>query len=52
MPFAQLNAQFGTYGGKGESKTSTGSSSEITTKPKGDWNTGIAVGYNISPVSM
>ncbi len=45
MPFAQLNVQFGISGGKSESKTSTGSSSETTTKPKGDWNAGAAFGY-------
>jgi Protein of unknown function (DUF3575) len=45
MPFAQLNTQFGVYTGKSESKTSTGNSSETTTKPKGDWNVGVAVGY-------
>ncbi|MEQ1676813.1 MAG: hypothetical protein ABL876_08935 [Chitinophagaceae bacterium] len=45
MPFAQVNFQYGIYGGKSESKTSGGSSSETTTKPKGDWNTGISFGY-------
>jgi hypothetical protein len=45
MPFAQVNLQYGINGGKSESKTSTGSSSETTTKPKGDWNAGLAVGY-------
>ena len=45
MPFAQVNFQIGIYGGKSESKTSTGSSSETTTKPKGDWNTGVSFGY-------
>lgn len=45
MPFAQANFEFGIYGGKSESKTSLGSSSETKTKPKGDWNAGAAVGY-------
>lgn len=45
MPFAQVNAQYGIYGGKSESKTSGGSSSETTTKPKGDWNAGLTFGY-------
>lgn len=45
MPFAQLNAQYGIYGGKSKSTTSTGSSSETTTKPKGDWNAGLSFGY-------
>lgn len=45
MPFAQLNLQYGISGGKSESKTSTGASSETTTKPKGDWNAGLAFGY-------
>ncbi len=45
MPFAQVNFQYGIYGGKSESKTSSGSSSETTTKPKGDWNAGAAFGY-------
>ncbi|RXK58340.1 hypothetical protein ESA94_17000 [Lacibacter luteus] len=45
MPFAQLNTQYGIYGGKSKSKSSSGSSSETTTKPKGDWNVGVAVGY-------
>ncbi len=45
MPFAQLNLQYGIYGGKSESKTSSGASSETTTKPKGDWNAGMAFGY-------
>lgn len=51
MPFAQANFQVGISGGKSESKTSTGSSSETTTKPKGDWNGGIALGYEhfVSP---
>lgn len=45
MPFGQISVQYGVYGGKSESKTSTGSSSETTTKPKGDWNAGIGFGY-------
>ena len=45
MPFAQVNFQIGIYGGKSESKTSTGSSSETTTNPKGDWNAGLSFGY-------
>lgn len=45
MPFAQLNIQYGISGGKSESKTSTGASSETTTKPKGDWNAGLSFGY-------
>ncbi|HRG93783.1 MAG TPA: outer membrane beta-barrel protein, partial [Chitinophagaceae bacterium] len=45
MPFAQLNVQYGIYGGKSESKTSSGASSETTTKPKGDWNAGLSFGY-------
>ncbi len=45
MPFAQINLQYGVYGGKSESKTSGGSSSETKTKPKGDWNAGLTFGY-------
>jgi len=45
MPFAQVNGQFGIYGGKSTSSTSTGSSSETKTKPKGDWNAGLSFGY-------
>lgn len=45
MPFAQVNVQYGISGGKSTSKTSTGSSSETTTKPKGDWNAGATFGY-------
>jgi hypothetical protein len=45
MPFAQANVQYGIYGGKSESKISSGSSSETTTKPKGDWNAGVSFGY-------
>ncbi len=44
-PFAQANLQFGFAGGKSESKTSSGASSETKTKPKSDWNFGIAFGY-------
>jgi hypothetical protein len=51
MPFAQANFQFGLNGGKSESKTSTGSSSETKYKPKADWNAGVSFGYEhfISP---
>lgn len=45
MPFAQVNAQYGIYGGKSKSTSSGGSSSETTTKPKGDWNAGLTFGY-------
>lgn len=45
MPFVQGNLEFGLSGGKSESKTSTGASSETTTKPKGDWNVGATLGY-------
>jgi Protein of unknown function (DUF3575) len=45
MPFAQVNLQYGIYGGKSESKTSSGASSETKTKPKGDWNAGLTFGY-------
>jgi hypothetical protein len=45
MPFAQINAQYGIYAGKSKSTTSSGSSSETTTKPKGDWNAGMSFGY-------
>jgi len=45
MPFVQANLQYGISGGKSESKTSTGASSETTTHPKGDWNAGAAFGY-------
>lgn len=45
MPFAQANFQYGIAGGKSESETSSGASSETTTKPKGDWNAGLALGY-------
>ncbi len=45
MPFAQANVQFGVYGGNSKSSTSSGASSETTTKPKGDWNAGISFGY-------
>lgn len=45
MPYGQLNLQYGIAGGKSTSKTSTGASSETTTKPKGDWNAGLSFGY-------
>lgn len=45
MPFAQVNYQYGIYGGMSKSSTSTGASSETTTKPKGDWNAGFTFGY-------
>jgi hypothetical protein len=45
MPFAQVNAQYGMYGGTSKSETSSGSSSETKYKPKGDWNAGAAFGY-------
>jgi hypothetical protein len=45
MPYAQVNFQIGISGGKSESSTSTGASSETTTNPKGDWNAGVAFGY-------
>ncbi len=44
-PFVQLNYQYGISGGMSKSETSTGSSSETTTKPKGDWNAGFSFGY-------
>lgn len=44
-PFVQANVQWGIAGGKSESKTSSGASSETKTKPKGDWNAGAAFGY-------
>ncbi|MEQ1555146.1 MAG: DUF3575 domain-containing protein [Ferruginibacter sp.] len=45
MPFAQVNMQYGMYGGKSNSKSSTGTFSDTKTKPKGDWNAGVSVGY-------
>ncbi len=45
MPYAQINFQYGISSGKSESHTSTGASSETTTHPKGDWNTGVTFGY-------
>lgn len=45
MPFAQASFQFGISGGKSNSSTSTGSTSETTSKPKGDWNGGVSLGY-------
>jgi hypothetical protein len=45
MPFAQVNAQYGIFGGKSTSKSSTGSSSDTKTKPKGNWNAGVSFGY-------
>lgn len=45
MPFAQLNVQYGISGGTSKSSTSSGASSETTTKPKGDWNAGASFGY-------
>lgn len=45
QPFVQLNYQYGISGGKSESETSTGASSKTTTNPKGDWNAGVAFGY-------
>lgn len=44
-PFVQANFQYGISGGKSESSTSTGAFSETSTKPKGDWNGGVAFGY-------
>jgi hypothetical protein len=45
MPYAQVNLQYGISGGTSKSETSTGSTSETKTKPKGDWNAGVAFGY-------
>ena len=45
MPFVQVNFQYGIAGGKSTSKTSSGASSETSTKPKGDWNAGATFGY-------
>lgn len=45
MPFAQINVQYGVYGGTSKSTTSGGSSSETKAKPKGDWNAGGFFGY-------
>lgn len=45
MPFVQANFQYGIYGGKSTSTTSSGGSSETKTKPKGDWNGGGTFGY-------
>lgn len=45
MPFVEAVAQVGFYGGKSKTSSSTGSSSETTTKPKGDWNVGASFGY-------
>lgn len=44
-PYVQGNFQIGISGGKSESETSTGASSETTTHPKGDWNAGVSFGY-------
>jgi hypothetical protein len=40
-----VNAQYGIFGGKSTSKSSTGSSSETKTKSKGNWNAGVSFGY-------
>lgn len=45
MPFVQGNFQWGISGGKSNSSTSTGASSETKYKPKGDWNGGVSFGY-------
>lgn len=44
-PFIQANFQIGIALGNSKSSTSTGASSETKTKPKGDWNAGLAIGY-------
>ncbi len=43
--FVHVNAQYGIATGDSKSETSTGASSKTTYKPKGDWNAGVAVGY-------
>jgi hypothetical protein len=44
-PFVHANFQFGLYGGKSTSESSTGSSSETLLKPYLDLNTGVSFGY-------
>lgn len=45
--FVHVNAQYGFYSGDSKSETSTGASSKTTTKPKYDWNAGVALGYEV-----
>ena len=45
MPFAQVNFQYGIYGGKNKFENSTGNNIETKTKSKGDWNAGLGAGY-------
>lgn len=45
--FVQVNAQYGLSSGNSKSETSTGASSKTTTKPQGDWNAGVALGYEV-----
>jgi hypothetical protein len=45
MLFVQANGDYGIYGGKSTSKSSSGSSSETITKSKGNWSAGASVGY-------
>jgi outer membrane protein len=44
-PFVQAGGQYGIYGGKTKSTPNIGTGSETKTKPKGDWNAGVLVGY-------
>lgn len=43
--FVNGSVQYGISFGNSKSSTSTGSSSETTTKPKYDWNAGLSLGY-------
>lgn len=43
--FSQVNASWGVFAKNSRNSSSTGSSSETESKPKADWNTGLAIGY-------
>lgn len=47
--FAQVNGQYGIYGGSSKSRSGSGYHSETITRPKGDWNAGAAAGYEYFP---
>ncbi len=46
-PFAGVNGSFGMYFGNSKSVSSSGSSSETTYKPKGDWSVSATGGYEV-----
>jgi opacity protein-like surface antigen len=46
-PFAGVNGSFGMYFGNSKNVSSSGSSSETTYKPKGEWSVSATGGYEV-----